>query len=1091
MTDSDVCTASDDVGTTTAPTRTIPQRTQGHIRARTAAILASILGIILCVSIPLLPIEQDTATVSWPQSGATTNIEAPLVSYTPLNFTASIPCESINELAISGGTLVSTASASAADARRYGFVATVSPASADAPARLDVILRDEVLFSSPVADLRGDCALTLVAEPTRTTFDATGSEPRVLDGDHRPQVVGIFSDLDTTSPGLSVIFEADSRFSSSPSIIKILAMILGALTTIVSLVALHRLDNLDGRSSRRFLPTRWWTFTRVDGVVVGTLALWHFIGSTTTDDGYQFTMARASETSGYMSNYFRWFAVPETPFGTPYYNVLELLTHVSTASPWVRLPALLAGIGTWLVISREVAPRLGAAIRGNRLTLWTGALVFLAFWLPFNNGLRPEPIVALGVLLTWCSVERAIATRRLLPVAVAILIAGFTLTAGPSGLICFAALIAGIRPIVRIIIERARTSGWIASVGPLLAAGLSILIPVFADQTLSAVFEMQRVHAIAPSEPWFAEYLRYQYLLNISVDGSLTRRFGVFVMILCLGVCIVTMLRKGGCIPGLAAGPPRRVVGLTIGALPLLMFSPTKWTHHFGIFAGLTAVLAMMTAVAVGTKLLRSPRNRALFAAGVLFLLAMAFTGSNGYYYVSSYGVPWWDKPVSIGGLGASTVLLGATMLMLGVAAWYFFREPYTVGKETSPRRARLLAISPLTVAAGAMVLFEVLSMSKGAISQYPAYSVGRANVDAVLGQTCALANDVLLETDPNASMLTPFSGDAANALSGADAVGFDPNGVADDLRADQEATATGGANTVETDENSAGNSAGTGGGAGQSGINGSTVALPFGLDPDSTPVMGSYGQAGPASLTSNWYRLPELDANGSRGDIISIATAGRIRSVDTDGITTYGQSVEVEYGTVQTGEDAEAAGRIAPIDIGPSPSWRNLRVPLDQLPIEANAVRLVVSDFDNNSDQWVAVTPPRVPQMQKLQDVVGSEAPVMLDWAVGLAFPCQRPFDHRVGIAEVPEYRILPDHAGALVTTAWQDHFGGGPLGWIDLLLSAQTIPSYLDNDWDRDWGSIEKYTPIDPEAASAKLGESRVQRSGMWNPGPMTIAF
>ncbi|MDJ0113826.1 arabinosyltransferase domain-containing protein, partial [Rhodococcus erythropolis] len=110
------------------------------------------------------------------------------------------------------------------------------------------------------------------------------------------------------------------------------------------------------------------------------------------------------------------------------------------------LPALLAGIITWLVISREVAPRLGAAIRGNRLALWTGALVFLAFWLPFNNGLRPEPIVALGVLLTWCSIERAVATRRLLPVAVAILIAGFTLTAGPSGLICFAALIAGIRP---------------------------------------------------------------------------------------------------------------------------------------------------------------------------------------------------------------------------------------------------------------------------------------------------------------------------------------------------------------------------------------------------------------------------------------------------------------------------------------------------------------------------------------------------------------------------------------------------------------------------------------------------------------------
>ena len=45
--------------------------------------------------------------------------------------------------------------------------------------------------------------------------------------------------------------------------------------------------------------------------------------------------------------------------------------------------------------------------------------MFLAFWLPLNNGLRPEPIIALGILLTWCSVERGVATSRLLPVAIA------------------------------------------------------------------------------------------------------------------------------------------------------------------------------------------------------------------------------------------------------------------------------------------------------------------------------------------------------------------------------------------------------------------------------------------------------------------------------------------------------------------------------------------------------------------------------------------------------------------------------------------------------------------------------------------------
>ena len=92
-------------------------------------------------------------------------------------------------------------------------------------------------------------------------------------------------------------------------------MIVGALATILALVALHRLDGIDGRRARRFLPAHWWKFTAVDAVVIGTLVLWHFIGANTSDDGYLLDMARVSEHAGYMANYFRWFGVPEAPFG--------------------------------------------------------------------------------------------------------------------------------------------------------------------------------------------------------------------------------------------------------------------------------------------------------------------------------------------------------------------------------------------------------------------------------------------------------------------------------------------------------------------------------------------------------------------------------------------------------------------------------------------------------------------------------------------------------------------------------------------------------------------------------------------------------
>jgi arabinosyltransferase C len=513
------------------------------------------------------------------------------------------------------------------------------------------------------------------------------------------------------------------------------------------------------------------------------------------------------------------------------------------------------------------------------------------------------------------------------------------------------------------------------------------------------------------------------------------------------------------------------------------MFTPTKWTHHFGVYAGLAASLAALAAVAVTAATVRSPRNRTLFTAAVLFLTAVAFTSSNGWWYVSSYGIPWFDKPPSIAGKGFSTILLGLTVLTLLYAAYQHVRLPYRRKEPTTRRR---FAPSALTIVAGGVVAFEVLSFVKGAVAQYPAYSIARSNFSALAGNSCGLAGDVQVETDVNGSVLQPIE-PGVDALGAGGSTGFTPDGVAQDLTADSEDTAQGSANSIrpEDSEQSAAatssNSAGTSGGTNENvGVNGSTVALPFGLDPSTTPVLGSFGATEPASLTSGWYSLPE------EGDLITIAAAGRIRSVDKDGIVTEGQRVELEYGR-RDGGDVLALGRITPLDIGPSPSWRNLRVPMNELPADADVVRIVAEDNDLAGDQWLAVTPPRVPKTQTLNSLVGSTDPVLLDWAVGLAFPCQRPFDHRDGVAEVPEYRILPDRTGAESTNAWQDSIGGGPLGWTELLLGAQTLPSYLADDYARDWGSIERYMPLDPDAATAEIAVEQRSRSGLASDGPM----
>ncbi|MFI6870924.1 arabinosyltransferase domain-containing protein [Nocardia sp. NPDC050406] len=1087
--------------------------TRAFRRLRLIALVSGLLAVVLAALTPILPIKQDRPTLNWPQ-GDSANIEAPLVSYTPLSLDVALSCATLRELP-AGGTLYSTVPSASGQAVNKGLVVKVGD-EGEAGRTVSVLVRNIPLLAAPVAEV-GNCDKVVVhSDSSATRVELTGvnradGTPFTggVGGDARPQLVGMFTDLSREQlAGSSASAAIDARFSSTPSLLKRLAMILAAVFTVIALIALHRMDTRDGRRSRRFLPAHWWRVTVADAVVLGTLVVWHFMGANTSDDGYILNMARASKESGYMANYYRWFGVAEAPFGWPY-EVLSWMTRISDASPWMRLPSLLAGIVCWLVISREVLPRLGARVRRDTVALWTAGLVFLAAWLPYDNGLRPEPLIAAGALLTWCSIERAIATGRLLPAAVGVLIAAFSLAAGPTGLICIAALVAGSRPVLQVIIKQAKQGAGEGKPGfgstllrygavllPGIAAGTLVLIVVFADQTLATVMEATRVRTlVGPNVAWFDERTRWDSLLMLSPDGSLARRFGVLAMLLCLIVCAFVMLRKNGRIPGTSRGPSARILGIVFMSLFLMMFTPTKWTHHFGVYAGLAGSLAALTAVAVGVNGIRSPRNRTLFAAAVFFLLAMTFTGSNGWWYVSSYGVPWWDKAPSIAGKGFSTLFLGLAVLCLLVALIQHYREPYA----KNPRAVRgfdKFASMPLTIAAAVLVLFEVASLAKGAVTQYPAYSIAESNLRALGGNPCSLADDVLVETDTADSLLQPYAGSAADGLN-AENTGFTPDGVADDLTADAEETVTGSANSVGTDDNKTSKTTGAGTGGGttaQTGINGSTVQLPFGLDPARTPVLGSYtdGEQQVASLTSQWYRLPELGSSEVRIErpgqpLLVVTVAGRIKNIDKDGVETYGQDLWVEYGLRKDDGSVSDVGRIRPTDIGPAPSWRNVRVPLDQIPVWANAVRLVANDADITQKQWLAVTPPRVPTLATLNSVVGETAPVLEDWHVGLAFPCQRPFDHHDGVAEVPEWRILPDRVGSDASNAWQDDIGGGPLGWTGLLLKSQTIPSYLEDDWGRDWGSLEKFTPYVPDAQPATLDVTVETRSGMAKDEPI----
>lgn len=1092
----------------------------GMDRDRRWAVITGFLGAVLAILAGFLPVHQDTTRVQWTAGPDYASVTAPLVSGRPLDLTITAPCAPLAQ--VPENTIVFSTLPEGAPGRiSDGLVVQRAEDAAGDPV-IEVAVRNITLLSVPLSTLRDPACETLnvraetgilVAEFTgleRDPDDADDAVRAAVPGTMRPQVTGVFTDLTpvTAPDGLgasTVEVTVDSRYSSSPTALKLVLMVIGVLATLASVVFLHRLDGIDGRSHRRFVPRSWSRLSGVDGVVIGVLGFWHLVGANTSDDGYLLTMARSAGPSGYMANYFRWLGSPESPVGW-YYEILRVFAEISTASPWMRLPTLLCGILSWLIISREVVPRLGRLARTWRGPRWTGAALFLAFWMAFNNGLRPEPVIALGALLTWSLVERSIATRRLVPGVAAIGVAAFSLGAGPTGLMCVAALAAGAREFLSMARRRARVVGWAPILGPVLAVGLALLYTVFADQTLAAVLEATRIRTeLGPSLPWYGEKERWEALFGVSADGGVARRFPVLLMLMCLVLVTAVMLRRGK-IPGAAAGPSRRLIGVLAGSLLFLVFTPTKWTHHFGVFAGLAGALAVLAVIALRSSTVSLNRSRWLVWAALCFVVGLSTATNNTWWYVSDYGIPFSDSFPAVGGVQVQYVaFIGALVCLLiaglihsglvpeepGAALWLRIRRaaPFLRTRADTPAarrcadgRSRGIGGTPLTVVAFSVVIFELVSAVTAVFVQSPAYSVGRGNIRALSGEPCALADSVLVEEDSNDGLLSAVGAGPEISLGAGVVNGFAPNGLPDSITVDS-AEASGALATSESGERDPGDGvdAGTTGGRGAVTVNGSTVALPFGLDPDTTPVLGSY-RRGPqvaAELTSAWYELPARSANRP---LLVMAAAGRIGN----------GALRIEYGRPgrvgATGPtDFEVMGSTTPIDVGPAPAWRNLRIPLDSIPEDAQVVRVVAADGNLDPDQWLAVTPPRNPRLRTLDEVVGHTDPVLIDWVVALAFPCQRPFVHNGGVAEIPRYRILADRESSSAANWWQSAGGGGPLLWTRQTVEAITVPTYLDHDWARDWGSLQRFEPLDPDATPAELLRGSEVRWGWTTPGPM----
>ncbi|WP_193046841.1 arabinosyltransferase domain-containing protein [Mycolicibacterium baixiangningiae] len=1087
-----------------------------HRFVRLLAVFAGLAGVVLCALAPLLPVKQATATILWPQApaedGFVGDLTAPLVSGAPRALHVAIPCQAISTMPADGGLVFSTIPPAGIAAGRNGLFVR---ANAD-----DVVVafRDSVAAVAPRAAVAaGACSeLRIWADVGAVGADFVGipGAAGTLAPDKRPQVAGVFTELEvaaqpgaapaaTSEPRLTARIDVDTRFITSPTLLKLAVMTLGVLCVLASIVALALLDRRVGRGVprawRRLRGVGLWTWLADIGVI-GTLLLWHVVGAQSSDDGYNLTIARVSDEAGYTANYFRYFGATEAPFDW-YQSVLANLASISTAGVWMRIPATAAAIATWLIISRCVIPRLGRRLAANRVAVWTAGAVFLAAWLPFNNGLRPEPLIAFAVIAVWMLVERSVGTRQLWPAAVAVVLAMFSVTLAPQGLIALAPLLVGARPIARIISARRPVDGLMSSLAPLVAAMSLLFVIVFRDQTLATVAESVRIkYVVGPTLPWYQEFLRYYFLtVEDSVDGSLTRRFSVLILLLCLFGLIVLLLRRGR-LPGTFGGPVWRLAGTTAVGLLLLTLTPTKWAVQFGAFAGLAGALGGVTAFAFARVGVNSRRNLALYVTALLFVLAWATSGINGWFYTGNYGVPWFDKQPVIVGFPVTTIFLVLAIAGGILAGWLHFRIDYAGHTEVADTgRNRALASTPLLAVAVIMVVLELGSMVKATVGRYPVYTIGAANTAALRSglsaDSCAMADQVLVEADTNAGMLQPVPGQRFGQygpLGGEDPVGFTPNGVSDTLEPAEPVAANPG--TVNSDgpvdkpNIGVGYAAGTGGGYGPEGVNGSRVFLPFGLDPDRTPVMGSYDEnTVAAEATSAWYQLPPRSPDRP---LVTVAAAGAIWYYEEDRSFNYGQSLKLQWGVHRPDGTYEELGEVQPIDIHMQKAWRNLRFPLAWAPPEANVARIVADDPNLSEDQWFAFTPPRVPVLETASAFLGVQTPVLMDIATAANFPCQRPFSEHLGVAELPEYRILPNFKQVVASSnQWQAAEDGGPFLFIQALLRTATIPTYLRDDWYRDWGSIERYIRLVPrdEAPDAVIEEGSTRVFGWSRGGPI----
>ncbi|MDQ3900335.1 MAG: arabinosyltransferase domain-containing protein [Actinomycetota bacterium] len=977
-----------------------PEAPGAHRRLCYATVALGLIAALAALAVPFAPVTQDRVTMTWPMPGADPTATAaaiPLMPYQPVELTATVPC--------AGDASMDTVLLSTMPLRP-------DPAAPPLPGLRVERFDDHLMVSSygkqvaSITQPAGSCTLHVGSDPDRTWVNVNGQPVGSVTGDFRPAVAGAFTEAPSTA-GLHLTLITDTRFQTSPTLVKAVLVTLSVLALLAALLAAARLDACDNHTRRvRLVPSGWWRLRGVDLVMLVGLGMWAVIGPITVDDGYIAGIVRTRDTNGYIGNLYRWLNAPEAPFGW-FYELYSLWAQVSVAPLWMRIPSTVLAVVCWLLLSRAVLPRLRTAtvLATRPSTVWVAAAVFAAWWLPFNLGLRPEPWIAVAGLVTLLAVERAVVTRRLLPVLLGLVVAAAATAVTPTGVVAFMPFLAGLVPLLRALRQRPELPRF-ALLVLLIAAPSSALLLAYADQTLASVTEAIRIRTLIDGvQPWFAEPQRYAALLTLgSVDGSLQRR--VPVLLTLLGLAGIAWLRVSGSVGlrqvAVARDPVTRIAVTLVLSLAALTFTPTKWTYHFGAFAGVgSAVLVIALHAWSGPALARATsRPLTAGAAGAVATAALALAagfalaGRNQWPYVSNYGVTWGTLAPQLGGVSAATTVLIGGLLLAAVSgvsvAWALAGgRPVPIARYVpSPG---LLALVLVVATVG----LQVASVARASVRQRTTYSLAADNITTLTGSSCGLADHLRVETSPLAGLLTPSGGSDPAGLVPAEATALDMAGM----------------------------------------------ALPGWRAAGTGPFIRGH---------TPWYRLDD------RGWPVVVTISGQLRP-GTSLVAQFARSGGAQPTAQPTAQPREVHS-VTLTDQPGAPAARDIRI---AVPESAELVRLSVTAYQAPAAMPLVFSVPRIPRTVPMHDVVPPATEAVVDWPVAFLYPCLRIAGTPGGTATLPPWRVstpVADGAGSIVLAPEL----GGPFATPRALIQAEQLAVYLQGDPMRDVATLYRWRPV-----------------------------